>query len=294
MPFLETILTRFPEVKYKMQLNTFAQTSESKIGCGACSDEITLDFDFTMAFQPIIDLQNKKIFAQEALVRGLNGESAGTIISRTNDENLYKFDQTCRIKAVRLAARLKIESYLSINFLPNAVYQPENCLRTTIKAARENDFPLEKIIFEITEVERAKSNAHLKEIVTEYKRQGFKTAIDDFGAGYSGLNLLSIFQPDFIKLDMELIRDIDANSIKRTIVKSIVQVANDLSITLIAEGIETRDELNVLRDFGINLFQGYFFAKPAFETQAEVSSEFLSPDHKVVTCDAESRTLCIA
>lgn len=275
-----------------MQLNS-SPIKTPKIGCGACSDETALDFDFTMAFQPIIDLQNKKIFAQEALARGLNGESAWAIISQTNDENLYKFDQTCRVKAVRLAAKLNIESYLSINFLPNAVYQPENCLRTTIKAARENDFPLDKIIFEITEVEKAKSNAHLKEIVAEYKRQGFKTAIDDFGAGYSGLNLLSIFQPDFLKLDMELIRDIDANPIKQTIVKSIVSVANDLNVTLIAEGIETRGELNVLRDFGINLFQGYFFAKPAFEALAEVSSEFCTAKDSVETYEAESEILCV-
>ncbi len=275
-----------------MHLNS-SLTSTPKIGCGACSDATALDFDFTMAFQPIIDLQNKKIFAHEALVRGLNGESAWTIINQTNEKNLYKFDQTCRVKAVSLAAKLGIESFLSINFLPNAVYQPENCLRTTIKAARENDFPLEKIIFEITEVEKAKSNAQLKEIVTEYKRQGFKTAIDDFGAGYSGLNLLSVFQPDFLKLDMELIRDIDVNAIKQTIVKSITQVANDLNITLIVEGIETRNELNVLRNFGINLFQGYFFARPAFEALAEVSTEFCLQSRSVETYDVESETLCV-
>ncbi len=267
------------------------QTFVPENGCGACSENSALSFDFTMAFQPIVDFQSKEIFAQEALVRGLNGESAGEIIAKATSENLYKFDQTCRVKAVHLASKLNIESFLSINFLPNAVYRPENCLRTTIKAAHENNFPLEKIIFEITEVERVKDNSHLKNIVTEYQRQGFKTAIDDFGAGYSGLNLLSSFQPDFLKLDMELVRDIDTNFIKQTIVKGIVQVADDLGITIIGEGIETKNELQTLQDFGINLFQGYYFAKPAFESLAEISPEIFPSNHKINIFDSESELI---
>ncbi|MDQ3321573.1 MAG: EAL domain-containing protein [Acidobacteriota bacterium] len=229
-----------------------------------------------MAFQPIIDFEQKSVFAQEALVRGLNKESAGEILSRLTPENVYKFDQLCRVKAVALASKLKFDSFVSINFMPNAVYNPENCLRTTLKAAAENNFPVSRIIFEITEVERVNNDNHLKNIVVEYKRQGFKTAIDDFGSGYSGLNLLSIFQPDIIKLDMELIRDIDKHFVKRTIVKSAVQICRDLGITVIAEGIETKNELNVLRDFGLNLFQGYYFAKPAFESVAELSLDSFS------------------
>lgn len=256
-------------------INLQTQTLLQTFSCRGCSDENALDFDFTMAFQPIIDFRKREIFAQEALVRGLNQESAGEIISKVNDENLYKFDQTCRVKAVRLASELKIDSNLSINFLPNAVYHPENCLRTTLKAASDYNFPLEKIIFEITEVEKVNSNAHLKYIVTEYQRQGFKTAIDDFGAGYSGLNLLATFQPDFLKLDMELTRNIDSDRIKQAIVKGIIHVAEDLGIAIIAEGIETKNELAALEDFGINLFQGYYFAKPAFESLAEIAPESL-------------------
>lgn len=229
-----------------------------------------------MAFQPIIDFEQKSVFAQEALVRGLNKESAGEILSRLTPENVYKCDQLCRVKAVALASKLKFDSFVSINFMPNAVYNPENCLRTTLKAAAENNFPVSRIIFEITEVERVNNDNHLKNIVVEYKRQGFKTAIDDFGSGYSGLNLLSMFQPDIIKLDMELIRDIDRHFVKRTIVKSAVQICWDLGITVIAEGIETKNELNVLRDFGLNLFQGYYFAKPAFESVAELSPDSFS------------------
>lgn len=253
------------------KIQTRSASSAAVVGCNACSDRVKLDFDFTMAFQPIVNLAERNVFAQEALVRGVNRESAGEVLSRLTPDNLYKFDQMCRVKAIALAAKLDFDSLVSINFMPNAVYNPENCLRTTLRAAAENDFPISKIIFEITEIERVKDDNHLKNIVNEYKRQGLKTAIDDFGSGYSGLNLLAIFQPDIIKLDMELIRDIDEHRVKQTIVKNAVHICDDLGITVIAEGIETRGELNVLRDFGINLFQGYYFAKPAFEATAALS-----------------------
>ncbi len=266
-----------PSSKKIMILDSFPQNSplnlSTPIGCNSCSDNINLDFDFTMAFQPIIDLEKKNIFAQEALVRGLENESAGEILSKVNPQNKYKFDQSCRVKAVSLAASLEMDSFVSINFLPNAVYRPENCLRTTIRAAAENNFPIEKIIFEITEVEKLEDNNHLKNIVLEYKRHGFKTALDDFGSGYSGLNLLAAFQPDYIKIDMELIRNINEDRNRQIIVKNLVHLCRDLGIEIIGEGIETKSELNVLEDFGITLFQGYYFAKPSFQSLA-----YLSPD----------------
>jgi len=252
-----------------MELSTYSQPE----GCHACFNSTGLDFDFTMAFQPIVDVQNKKIFAQEALARGLNNEPAGEVLSKLTAKNLYEFDQQCRVKAVKLASQLNIDSFLSINFMPNAVYRPENCLRTTVKAASDYNFPLDKIIFEITEAEKVDDYAHLKNIATEYKRLGLKTAIDDFGAGYSGLNLLVVFQPDFLKLDMELTRNIDKDKVRQSIVKGIIQVAKDLDIEIIAEGIESKDELNTLCDFGINLFQGYYFARPSFESLAILSPE---------------------
>lgn len=248
-------------------------TSPESVGCQACFNSIALDFDLTMAFQPIVDLKNGRIFAQEALVRGLNNEPAEQILAQVTAENLYKFDQQCRVTAVRLASKLNIESFLSINFLPNAVYRPENCLRTTIKAASEYNFPLDRIIFEITEGEKLSDPGHLKNIATEYKRLGLKIAIDDFGAGYSGLNLLASFQPDFLKLDMELIRDIDKDQVRQSIVRGIIQIAGDLNVTVIAEGIESKAELTILSDFGIDLFQGYYFARPAFESLAQLSPE---------------------
>ena len=176
--------------------------------CQQCHEQVDLDFDFTMAFQPIVDCSQRTIFGYEALVRGINNEPAQSVIARVNDDNRYRFDQLCRIKAIALAARLDMRGMLSINFLPNAVYRPERCIRTTLQAAREHLFPIEQIMFELTEVEQVQDSQHLRGIVDHYQALGFKTALDDFGAGYSGLNLLADFHPNIVKLDMHLLRGI--------------------------------------------------------------------------------------
>ena len=105
----------------------------------------------------------------------------------------------------------------------------------------------------------------MKRIVAEYRRQGFLTALDDFGAGYAGLSLLANFRPDLIKIDMDLLRGIDADAGRGAIVAGLVAIARGLGVTVLAEGVETRGEFDALRDLGIALFQGYHFAKPLFE-----------------------------
>ncbi len=245
---------------------------EQTIGCAECSKGAGLGFDFTMAFQPIVNTTSKEVFAQEALVRGINQESAWDILGLIDDENRYRFDQSCRVKAVQLAAKLEIKSFISINFLPNAVYDPELCIRTTIEAAETFGFPTDRIIFEFTEGEKVQDPAHLLRIVKYYQKKGFLTAIDDFGSGYSGLNLLADFQTDLVKLDMCLIRHIDQNKSRRAIVKGIMQVCNDLEIKVIAEGVETYEELMTLQSFGVELFQGYYFAKPKFQGLAQINN----------------------
>lgn len=240
------------------------------ITCNQCVENAQLKFGLSMAFQPIVDLRTNTIFAHEALVRGLNNEPASHILSQVTDENRYQFDQACRVKAIELASKLEMKTRVSINFLPNAIYRPELCIRTTIEAAESYGFPLEQIIFEVTEGEKVKDNAHLASIIKYYQKRGFLTAIDDFGAGYSGLNLLVEFKPDIIKLDMFLIRNIDQDNGRQAIVKGIMHVCEALNIQIIAEGVETREELNVLSSMGIHYFQGYYFAKPAFQSLAKV------------------------
>lgn len=244
-------------------------------GCPGC--RVPFGMDLTMAFQPIVDVLDGSVFAYEALVRGADGSGAGAVMSRVTHDNRFAFDQLCRRRAVELASSLGVATRISINFMPNAVYQPELCLGTTLAAARRARFPIDRIMFEVTEGERVEDRPHLVKILNEYKRQGFTTAIDDFGAGHSGLNLLAEFQPDVIKLDMDLVREIDASAVRRSIVGCIVRLARALDIVVIAEGVETKEELATLRGLGINLLQGYLLARPAFEALPEIDRSVLQP-----------------
>jgi EAL domain-containing protein (putative c-di-GMP-specific phosphodiesterase class I) len=249
------------------------QSQQSAAPCDDCHCGAGLGFQFEFAYQPIIDVSTGKVFAHEALVRGVGGEPAFEVLARVNDDNRYKFDQACRVKAVKDAKRLGIDAlgqYVSINFLPNAVYEPERCIRTTLEAARAAEYPLDRIIFEVTEVEKIADRAHLANIIDAYKRFGFLTAIDDFGAGYSGLNLLAEYQPDLIKIDLELVRGIESSRPKRAILGGILGVCTELGIRVVAEGIETIAERDCLRDAGIHLMQGFLFARPSFRSLAQL------------------------
>ena len=237
-------------------------------GCEGCRSGRELDFTFSMAFQPIYDVAAERVWGYEALVRGTAGEGAYHVLSQVTPEQKYLFDQSCRVKAIELAARLfprGNDLKLSINFMPNAVYEPAACLRATLAAARTHAFPRQSMMFEFTEAEEITDTDHLRKIITEYRRHGFITALDDFGAGFAGLGLLADFQPDLLKIDMKIVRGVDTNRARQAIVRAIVGVARELDITVLAEGIETEAEFLILKSAGIALFQGYYFARPAFE-----------------------------
>ena len=237
--------------------------------CAGCRDGEAVDFDIAMAFQPIMDLQTGQPFAYEALVRGPAGESAASVLAKVTPENRYAFDQQCRVKAIQGAARAGLldgPARLSINFLPNAVYSPQACIQLTLATAAAIDFPTERLIFEFTENEEMTDPAHVANIVASYQKMGFGVALDDFGAGHAGLNLLARFQPDIIKLDMELIRGLDASLPRRIIIDGVMKMCAALGIEVIAEGIETREELEALREIGVRYIQGYLFARPGFQS----------------------------
>ena len=133
------------------------ETMATPIACAACKSGEPLSFQFTMAFQPILDLTTSRVWAYEALVRGPEGQSAFSVLSQVNDDNRYRFDQACRVKAIELAARLfgpEDGVRLSINFMPNAVYEPAACIRASLEAARRVGFPRDRIMFEFTEGEK--------------------------------------------------------------------------------------------------------------------------------------------
>ena len=231
--------------------------------CQGCRSD-QREFDLAMAFQPIVDVEERRVVAYEALVRGADGESAGEVLARVTPESRYAFDQQCRVAAIEQSVAAGIVgtgARLSINFLPNAVYSPVACIQLTLKTARAVGMPLDRLVFEFTENERMTDTAHVANIVDTYKRMGFATALDDFGAGHAGLGLLARLQTDVVKLDMELVRDIDASLPRRLIVEGVVRMLDRMDIGVIAEGIETLAEYEALRAIGLRYFQGYLFAR---------------------------------
>lgn len=233
-------------------------------GCSACREAHPLPFRIATAFQPIVDVRTMRPYAYEALVRGVGGEGAGWVLGQVTPEIRYHFDQECRVTAIKdavAAGLLETDARLSINFLPNAIYEPRACIRLTLETAAEVGLPTDRLIFEFTENEELDPE-HIRKIVEVYRALGFATAIDDFGAGHSGLNRLANLQTDIVKLDMELIRGIEASAPRRHIVAATARLCEDMGLTVFAEGIETRGEFDVLRDLGIRYLQGYYLAVP--------------------------------
>ena len=232
--------------------------------------DAALDFEISMAFQPIVDLEQRNIFAYEALVRGTDGATAESVLARVNDRNRYAFDQRCRVRAVELAAALGMQQMLSINFMPNAVHEPARDLRDTLETALRNGYSVSQIIFETTEDHHGVDDEVLRNIFSTYRMHGFKTALDGFGAGYADLNLLADFQPDFLKIDRGLVQGIERDRARQTIVGAIAAIGTLLGIRVIAKGIEDARAASVLHHLGINLMQGHLFAEPGFETLPRV------------------------
>lgn len=242
--------------------------------CKRC--EGTLPFEFTMAFQPIVDVYLARIVTYEALVRGPNGESAYSVIAKVTDDLLYRFDQACRVKAIEMASALDMQTDLSINFLPNAVYEPEACIQATLAVSERVGWPTHRLIFEITETERVRDRQHLCNIIDAYRSMGFKTALDDFGNGYANLDLLTELTPDKLKIDRQLVMNCDHDARRQALLNAIVLLAQELETTLIAEGVETRAEALWLARAGISRQQGFYFAKPAVNSLGEDISELLA------------------
>src|SRR5690606_7357360 len=153
----------------RMYLSRFFGDAATPHPCASCGDTELLGFDVRMAFQPIVDARDRSVFGYEALVRTVDGGGAAEVLARVTPQQLYRFDQTCRVKAIETAARLGLASRLSINFLPNAVYEPATCIRLTLAAAERCGFPTGQLVFETAESEQVRDHAHLTRIFRDYR-----------------------------------------------------------------------------------------------------------------------------
>ena len=185
--------------------------------CVECRNGDKFEIAVTTAFQPIVDVTTNKLFAYEALVRGTAAGGDGSVLSAIEAANRYAFDQQWRLKATELASTFFDQGDdfgLSINFMSDAVYEPRACIGQALAAATRTKFPAKNIIFEFTENEQL-DTAHLFNILRSCRDMGFRTAIDDFGAGHADLALLAEFRPDIAKLDTAPIRSMDTDTARQ-------------------------------------------------------------------------------
>jgi EAL domain-containing protein (putative c-di-GMP-specific phosphodiesterase class I) len=230
----------------------------------------------TSHFQPIIDIKTNTIYGYETLARGVKPD--GSLMypdilfekSKRNDLN-FKLDRLCRESSLKTAATKKVTQKVFINFIPTSIYDPEFCLNSTVKWANQLEFDPSQIVFEVVETELVKNQKHLKSILEYYREKGFKIALDDVGEGYSSLNMLIELKPDIIKIDRNIIDGIDKNELKQSVYKALFNLAREHNITVLAEGVETPYELETIKSIGVDLVQGYYFAKPTAEPIRKIS-----------------------
>jgi EAL domain-containing protein (putative c-di-GMP-specific phosphodiesterase class I) len=219
-------------------------------------------------FQPIVrSADSSRIFAYECLLRGQDGSKLAfpdRILAVAKGAGLlFQLDRAARLTHIHSAASFGIKGRIFINFTPTSIYDPVNCLRSTVEAVDEVNLPHDRVVFEVIESEHVADASYLRRIMDFYREQGFGVALDDIGSGYSSLNLLSQLRPDFIKLDRELITNVDGDAFKGIIAQKLLETAQELEIATIAEGVETEGEAAWLCGAGADYMQGYYFARPA-------------------------------
>lgn len=226
----------------------------------------------TVHFQPIIASGTGTVFGFEALMRidGMNPfGSVSEVFGKARTTNTISLlDMKCRENAIRESALQGIKekgAHLFINICPETLMDPSHKIGLTDKLVERWGVPKEKIILEITEETAIYNYELFRQSIAYYKNRGYKIAIDDFGAGYGGLKMLSAIEPDFIKIDRHFISAIDRNRLNRTLVDSIATACHRLGIKVIAEGVEQKNELEAILSLGIKLLQGYYLCSPARE-----------------------------
>ena len=228
-------------------------------------DEVILKELVTCHFQPIVN-SNEEIYAYEALARFRKEDGSilypnAIFTAARSRGRLYALDRLCRMTAVKYAVPLKRKTF--INFIPTSIYSPEFCLKSTVQLANQLGVDPGLFVFEVVETEKVDDLAHLKRILTYYKERGFQYALDDVGEGHSTIEMLTELMPHYMKLDMKYVQGVSGDAEKQQVAVSFLDKAIEIQSVPLAEGIETREDFEWLKQAGYQLFQGYLFGKPA-------------------------------
>lgn len=222
-----------------------------------------------MEYQPIVTASDpNQVMAYECLVRGRDRSGStiypGELFAAAEVADLlFPLDREARLTAIRDYRVHGLDVPIFINFLPTAIYDPEYCLRVTVDAISKAGIEPHDVVFEVVESERVTDLPHLLKIVNYYREQGFRIALDDLGSGYASLNMLADLRPDFVKFDMRMMEDLTTDPFRQSVYQKLVELAGDLGIDTITEGVETAEQAQWLREHGANYLQGFYFARPA-------------------------------
>lgn len=218
------------------------------------------------AFQPILRLSDRGLLGFEALSRGARGtglESADILFGAAEKHELQlELDRLCRMRALLHSGRVPSNAKLFINTLPATIRDPQFRGRPLITFLDRAQVAPSRIVIEITEKLVIENYGLFREAMAYYTDLGMTFAVDDVGAGYSGLESIARLKPTYLKIDIALVRDVHVSVVNREMVKAIIAMGAGIGAMVIAEGIEREDEARALRDMGIEYGQGYFLARP--------------------------------
>lgn len=217
-------------------------------------------------FQPIVDISNATVFGHEALIRGPVGTKLHSPISLLSSSHLAgllpEVESLCREIVLSRYAESKNQNKLFVNISPTCLMLTNSQFEFNIKQLESFNLTPSDIVIEITEGSTINDFSVLKDTVARYKAYGFGIALDDLGEGFSSLRLWSEIHPNFVKIDKHFITNIQNDPIKQEFVRAIQKIATESGGQTIAEGVETRDELAVIKDLKINYAQGFLLGRP--------------------------------
>lgn len=261
------------EAQHAAYLNRLHQETQNKQRL----QHIILEGEIRTVFQPIVDLGSDEVHGFEALARGPRRtalESPQALFDlATKTDLLFELDQVCRRKSVQHAAKLQSPCKLFINTLPFSIRDPHFQGKFLLDLLEESDLLPERIVLEVTETLAIDDYTAYLEEMRYFSDMGFLTGIDDLGTGYSGLERVVELRPDYLKLDMHMVRDIDASVVKQDIMRAFCSMAKNIGAKVVAEGIETKQELDTVRDVGVDYVQGFYLASPSDGFQTGVTLE---------------------
>jgi len=238
-------------------------------------DNILAHGDITTLFQPIVSLSERCVIGYEALTRGPSNTSLHSPINllaaARHAGRLNQLEMTCRESACRRYRQLQLQGKLFLNVSPETLLDTTHKPGRTLELLHEYRIPADRVVIELTEQTPTDDFELLDAALHHYRDMGFSIALDDLGAGYSGLRMWSELRPDYVKIDRYFIDGIHRDAVKREFVESIMKIARASRAQVIAEGIELGEELRTLSDMGVDLVQGYLLGRPEEEPDVDAA-----------------------